>query len=61
MSANAAHAKKMCYRAEHVHQPGIIKDIFDGSHYRSLLNTIIPADDTNPFFFFSDPCAIPEA
>ena len=54
MSANATHAKKMRYRADFVHQPGIIKDVFDGSLYQSMLKTIVPTGETDPFFFFSD-------
>jgi Transposase family tnp2 len=54
MSANAKHAKKMRYRAEHVHEPGVIKDVFDGLHYQSLLTTIVPGSETRPFFYFSD-------
>jgi len=52
MSANAAHVKKMHYRAEYKHKPGVIKDVFDGSHYQSLLDKIAGGDD--PFFYFSD-------
>ena len=44
----------LCDRAEYVHEPGIIKDVFDSSHYQSLLNTIVPADMDHPFFHFSD-------
>ena len=58
MSANSTYAKKMRYRAEYVHEPGVIKDVFDGSHYRSLLNTIVPTDGDDPFFFFSNECDI---
>ncbi len=54
MLANATHAKKMCYRAEYVHRPGIIKDVFDGSHYQSLLKTTIPGSETHPIFHFSN-------
>jgi hypothetical protein len=54
MSANATHAKKMRYRAEYVHEPGVIKDVFDGSHYQTLLKTVVPAGESNPFFYFSD-------
>jgi hypothetical protein len=54
MSSNHKHAEKMRYRAEYVHEPGVIKDIFDSSHYRTLLKTIVPTDTSNPFFFFSD-------
>ena len=55
MLANSTHAKKMCYRAEYVHKPGIIKDVFNGSHYQTLLDTFVPIDSSSPFFFFSDP------
>ena len=58
MLANSLHAKKMCYRANHVHEPGTIKDIFGGSHYQTLLNTIVPTSEANPFFYFSDGCDI---
>jgi hypothetical protein len=54
MLANSVQAKKMRYRANHVHEPGTIKDVFDGSHYQSLLNTIVPGHEDNPFFYFSD-------
>jgi hypothetical protein len=37
-----------------VHEPGIVKDVFDGPHYQSLLSTIVPSDENNPFFYFSD-------
>ena len=58
MSANSIHAKKMHYQANHIHEPGAIKDVFDGSHYWSLLNTIVPGHEDNPFFYFSDECDI---
>ena len=58
MSANSVHTKKMRYQANHVHEPGAIKDVFDGSHYQSLLNTIVPGGEDNPFFYFSDECNI---
>jgi hypothetical protein len=58
MSANATHAKKMCYRADYVHEPGIIKDVFNESHYQSLLKTVVPAGESNPFFYFSNECDI---
>ena len=54
MFANSAHAMKMRYRAEFMHEPGVFKDVFDGSHYQSLLNTIVPTDRAHPFFYFSD-------
>ena len=58
MLANSAHATKMRYRAEYVHEPGVVKDVFDGSHYQSLLNTTVPTDGAHPFFYFSDECDI---
>jgi hypothetical protein len=45
----------MRYRAEYVHEAGVIKDVFDGSHYQTLLNTLVPVDSSIPFYFFSDP------
>ena len=33
---------------------GVIEDVFNGSHYQSLLNTIVPGGEDNPFFYFSD-------
>jgi len=54
MLANAAHVEKMCYQAEFVHEPGVTKDIFDGSHYQSLLDTAISAGVAHPFFYFAD-------
>ena len=50
MSANSIHAEKMRYRANHVHEPGVIKDVFDGSHYQSLLNTLVPGGEDNSLF-----------
>ena len=58
MLANSIHAKEMCYQANHIHEPGVIKDAFDGSHYWSLLNTIVSGHEDNPFFYFSDECDI---
>ena len=58
MSANSIHAKKMRYRASDVHVPGVIEDVFNGSHYQSLLNTIVPGGEDNQFFCFSDECDI---
>jgi hypothetical protein len=55
MLANPTHAKKMRYRGDYVHEPGIIRDVFDGSHYRALLETFVPIDSNIPFYFFSDP------
>jgi hypothetical protein len=54
MSANSTYANKMQYQAKYVHEPGVIRDVFDSSHYQSLLNTIVPGDINHPFFYFSD-------
>jgi hypothetical protein len=59
MSANHQQATKMHYRANFVHQQGVTMDIFDGSHYQSLLSKIIPTHNNNdPFYYFSDECDI---
>ena len=54
-------ANSVCaqYRANHAHEPGIIKDAFDGSHYQSLLTTIVPGD-ADPYFYFSNKSDIQE-
>jgi hypothetical protein len=45
----------MQYRAKHQEDPTRFTDIFDGSHYRSLLETFVTiGDETLPFWFFSD-------
>jgi hypothetical protein len=44
----------MQYQGTYVHEPGITKDVFNGSHYQSLLTTIVPAGDADPYFYFSD-------
>ncbi|KAF7761920.1 hypothetical protein Agabi119p4_9912 [Agaricus bisporus var. burnettii] len=57
MLSNRELAQRMRYRAEYQHQPGVIRDVFDGSYYQSLLQTVVPTDDDNDnsFFYFSDP------
>jgi hypothetical protein len=54
MLKNPTQAGKMRYRAEFVHEPGVSKDVFDGSHYQSLLDTPVPGSEAHPFFYFSD-------
>ena len=49
MLTNSSLTKKKCYRTDYVHEPTIIKDVFDSNHYQSLLNTIVPADKDHPF------------
>ena len=37
-----------------MHEPGVTKDVFNGSHYRTLLNTPVPGTEAYPFCYFSD-------
>ena len=56
MVSNSSYAKKMQYRSKHQHDPTKITDIFDGAHYRSLLETPVTiSDEELPMWFFSDP------
>jgi tnp2 family transposase len=56
MVSNSSYATKMQYRSKHQHDPTKITDIFDGAHYRSLLETHVTIDDEElPMWFFSDP------
>jgi hypothetical protein len=56
MVSNSSYAKKMQYRSKHQHDPTKITDIFDGAHYRSLLETPVTiGDEELPMWFFSDP------
>jgi hypothetical protein len=55
MLSSREHAQNLRYRAEFQHEPGVVRDVFDGSYYRSLLQTIVPTgDQDNPFYYFSD-------
>jgi hypothetical protein len=56
MVANSNYAKKMQYRSNHTHDPTKVTDIFDGTHYRSLLGKFVTiGDEELPMWFFSDP------
>ena len=56
---NLEYAEKMHYQANYEYIPGKTWDIFDGTHYQMLHQTIVPSNDANhPFFYFSDPCDI---
>ena len=56
MVSNTSYAKKMQYRSKHQHDPNKVTDIFDGTHYRSLLETPVTiGDEELPMWFFSDP------
>jgi len=56
MVSNSSYAQKMQYRSKHQHDPTKITDIFDGAHYRSLLETPVTINDEElPMWFFSDP------
>ena len=53
---NPEYAEKMCYWASYKHRPGKTHDVFDRTHYQTLLKTIVPNDnENNPFFYLSDP------
>jgi hypothetical protein len=52
---NTSVASRMAYRSEFAHDPNIIKDVFDSSHYRSLLQQNVTVDGKRmPYKFFSD-------
>lgn len=57
MAANSSLAQQMRYRAhEYKYDSAKVTDIFDGAHYRSLLETFVTVgDDQLPFWFFADP------
>jgi hypothetical protein len=56
MVANSTYAEKMQYRSNHKCDPTKITDIFDGTHYTSLLGKYVTIDDEElPMLFFSDP------
>lgn len=56
MVSNSSYAQKMQYRSKHQHDPTKTTDIFDGAHYRSLLETPVTINDEElPMWFFSDP------
>ncbi|PPR04228.1 hypothetical protein CVT24_013310 [Panaeolus cyanescens] len=52
MTSNLDMAKKMQYRSQYVHKEGQFNDVFDGTHYRKLRNTLVR---DQPLFHFSDP------
>jgi hypothetical protein len=56
MCANAENMKEMGYRAnEHVHIPGRTTDIFDSTHFRSLLGKRVVINGQEvPYTYFSD-------
>jgi hypothetical protein len=56
MLASSSYARKMQYRSNREHDPTKLTDIFDGTHYRSLRETLITiGDEELPTWFFSDP------
>jgi hypothetical protein len=56
MVANFTYAEKMQYQSNHVHNPTKVTDIFDGTHYTSLLGKFVTiGDEELPTWFFSDP------
>ena len=53
---NPEYTEKMHYWASYKHRPGKNCDVFDKTHYQTLLKTIVPTDnENNPFFYFSHP------
>jgi hypothetical protein len=56
MVSNSSYATKMQYWSKHQHDPTKMTDIFDSTHYRSLLEKfVIIGDEELRMWFFSDP------
>ena len=56
MVSNSTYAKKMQYRSNRPSDPTKSTDIFDGTHYTSLLEKFVTiGDEQLPMWFFSDP------
>ena len=56
MFSNSSYAKKMQYWSKHQSNSNKITDIFDGTHYCSLLETPVTIGDEHiPMWFFSNP------
>ncbi|PPQ78920.1 hypothetical protein CVT24_012419, partial [Panaeolus cyanescens] len=53
MIANADMYEKMQHRSRHEPAPNVIRDLYDGTHYQSLLNKEIPASNP-PSTYFAD-------
>ncbi|KDQ52462.1 hypothetical protein JAAARDRAFT_138914, partial [Jaapia argillacea MUCL 33604] len=56
MHANLSSAKRLAYRAkEHVHTPGVVRDVFDSHHFRSLKGKKVQVGDKElPYTYFED-------
>jgi hypothetical protein len=55
MVVNFTYAKKMQYQSNHVHDPTKVTNIFNGTHYTSLLGKFITiGNEELPASFFSD-------
>ncbi|KAF7341602.1 hypothetical protein MSAN_02057500 [Mycena sanguinolenta] len=55
-AGNREMAEKQQYRAEHVHEPGKTKDVFDGQHYRSLRTKFVKINGERlAHKYFEDP------
>ncbi|EIW87427.1 hypothetical protein CONPUDRAFT_96839, partial [Coniophora puteana RWD-64-598 SS2] len=53
---NAEAVETMRYRSERLSMPNVVSDIFDGQHYKNLLQTRVTVHDhEQPHNFFSDP------
>lgn len=57
LAASTTYSTAMRYRAhDHAPEPGVTKDIFDGTHYRNLKGKQVHIDDKPiPAWFFNDP------
>ena len=56
MLSNSSYANKMQYRPKHQQNPTKMTDVFDSTHYHSLLETFVTiSDEELPMWFFSDP------
>ncbi|KAJ7232992.1 hypothetical protein B0H12DRAFT_990522, partial [Mycena haematopus] len=55
-ASNQEMAEKQQYRAEYAPEPGVMRDVFNGSHYRSLCTKAVDINGKRQKYnFFSDP------
>ncbi|KDQ53413.1 hypothetical protein JAAARDRAFT_96845, partial [Jaapia argillacea MUCL 33604] len=55
MHAHRPTAQKLRYHAEHIHEPGVVKDMMDLEHYQSLLGKKVQVGDRElPYTYFQD-------
>jgi len=59
-AANQDMAKRMEYRKNYEPSPNMVRDVFDGTHYRELLTKpVIIANQTLPFYHFPTIVVLP--